>query len=302
MSHLRAFIGESHASMSEWLGAQGIALPLRLSLLGILLAPIGDWIVRPMILLVAVAGLLSERVLRSRGTWWLLVALTSWRVIADWPLADNHSYLWIYWCLAIALALQTRAPAQTLAGSARLLIGLVFFFASHWKGVLSEDFVDGRFFRLLFLTDERFEDLTLLFGGMTEVGLEQLRTLLERNVHRSVEVIPATLKTEAVRRLAQLATIGTLALEAGIALFFLLPRRAGVQLVGDLLLIGFCATTYVLAPVPGFGWLLLAMGVAQRSAERAAIGWLYLVTFLLMILHDHLPWLELLRTFTNNAG
>jgi hypothetical protein len=56
----------------------------------------------------------------------------------------------------------------------------------------------------------------------------------------------------------------------------------------------FCAGTYAIAPVPGFGWLLLAMGMAQCPPDARTTRALYLVCFALVVLHDHVAWIEFL--------
>ena len=45
---------------------------------------------------------------------------------------------------------------------------------------------------------------------------------------------------------------------------------------------------------PGFGWILMAMAVAQCEPERPRTRVLYLVTFLIILLYAHLPWEALL--------
>jgi len=47
--------------------------------------------------------------------WLTLALLTGVRVIADWPLSDNHAYLMSYWCLACGLVLYADRPAAALA-------------------------------------------------------------------------------------------------------------------------------------------------------------------------------------------
>ena len=69
------------------------------------------------------------------------------------------------WCLSLALALATRAPAALGAHYGRRIVGLVFLFASLWKLVLSPDFVDGRFFRMTLLSDARFETLAVTWAA-----------------------------------------------------------------------------------------------------------------------------------------
>ncbi len=161
------------------LGASSVFdLALRLTLLDLLLRPVGDWSVRPFVLALAAAGLLVPGWLRRPGLWLLLTALTALRVILDWPLADNHAYLLGYWCLAVTLSLLVSEPEASLALNGRWLIGLVFAFATFAK-VLSPDYLDGTFFRVTLLTDPRFEGASLLLGGLTPEHLEEQRAALE---------------------------------------------------------------------------------------------------------------------------
>lgn len=280
---------EAGGSATRHPGDPGLRTALRLTLLDLLLAPVGAWNVRTAVLIVAAAGLLNGRVLTSALAWGALAALMALRVVADWPLSDNHAYLLAYWCLAICLALRTGRPATTLARSARLLIGLVFAFAALWKGVVSQDFVDGRFFRVTFLADDRFAAFAMKLGGISQSALERANELIESDWHTAATIAPSHLETPRLRALASAFTWASLGIEAGIALCFLLPDRIGVGRLRDLTLLAFCATTYAVAPVPGFGWLLIAMGTAQCPAERRGIRGLYLACFALVIAYDQLP-------------
>ena len=253
--------------------------------------------VRAPVLLLAGAGLIHGGVLRSPLTWLALALLAGWRVIADWPLSDNHAYLLGYWFLAAALALSGLLPRLDLARSARLLIGLSFAFAVLWKGVLSVDYVDERFFRNLFFTDYRFEELAIHVGGMTEASLEEASALIEENRHVADKLAPASLETPALRNLATFATWSTLLLELAVAVLFLLPGRLGVGRLRDFSLLAFCASTYAIAPVPGFGWLLLAMGIAQCPEDARLTRWLYIACFALVLLHDQVPWFDAFSYF-----
>jgi hypothetical protein len=91
-----------------------MSLALRLTLVLLLLRPIASGWLRPSILALAAAGLVWPRALHHPVLWLALAALTSWRVLEGWPLGDNHAYLLVYWCLAIALARLAPEP-----GSAR---------------------------------------------------------------------------------------------------------------------------------------------------------------------------------------
>src|SRR5688572_8433654 len=78
---------------------------LRLTLIELLLRPAGPWGVRPLILALAGVGLIATPVLRAPLTWFVLSLLLGARIVADWPLPDNHIYLLAYWCLGIGLVL-----------------------------------------------------------------------------------------------------------------------------------------------------------------------------------------------------
>jgi hypothetical protein len=56
----------------------------------------------------------------------------------------------------------------------------------------------------------------------------------------------------------------------------------------------FLFTTYVFAPVIGFGWVLAIMGIAQTDSRRAGIPGLYVVVFLLLQMY-RIPWAKLVN-------
>ena len=154
--------------------------------------------------------------------------LVAARIVFVWPLSDNHIYLLAYWCLAIGLALSGPTPAATLATSSRWLLGAAFAMAVLWKAVLSPDYVDGRFFRVTLLTDERFADASLVFGGLSRDQMAENRAFLEP-LPEGAELLnpPAFVEPPRLRVFAAVATWGGLALEALIALLCLIPAETG---------------------------------------------------------------------------
>jgi hypothetical protein len=276
--------------LGAWLDDQGPDLAPRLTLLLLLLVPLGGWQVRPVVLLLAGAGLLGATLLRAPALWLLLALLTGWRAISDWPLADNHAYLLCYWCLAVLLSRWTPDPGAALARSGGLLVGLSFAFATLWKLVLSPDYLDGTFFRVWLLTDHRFEDFTLLVGGLTPSELDASRHFLQPPRTLGEEHLPALVEPPALRAAAALLTWGTAALEALIALLFLTPAAPRWRGLRHAALLAFCASAYAIAPVASFGWLLLAMGVAACPPGATRWRGAYLACFALLVLHDAIPW------------
>jgi hypothetical protein len=267
-------------------------LALRFTLLDLLLMPVGDWRVQPFLLGLAGGALLLPGLLRSRTLWIGLTALTALRVGLDWPAGDNHSYLLSYWCLAVTLALVVRDQQESLRVSARLLIGASFACAALWKVILSPDFLDTTFFRVTLLLDARFETVTLLAGVPREL-LDALRAALTTHVDGPVAT-PVAIPDLPTRflALARFATLWIALFEVGVALVFLWPRDRLARL-RDPLLLGFCVTTYAIAPVYGYAWLLLAMGAAQTGRSPVArLG--YVAAFGLVLLYRELPWATLL--------
>lgn len=273
-----------------------IDLGLRLTLLDLLLRPVGNWAVRPIILALALALLLRPAWLRHPLPWLALATLAGARVLLDWPLADNHAYLLAYWCLAAGLALAARAPAAVLELNGRLLIGLVFLFASLWKLALSGDYADGTFLQITFLTDPRFEGFARVAGGLSPETLEALRSQAE--LHRDGAPAPIAREVpipDRLRLLAQAATVWNLGINAALALAYLWPgsgRRLEATRHG--LLLVYCAVTYAVATVDGFGWLLLAMGAARCGERDRWPRYGYVAVFVLILLYREVPWAALM--------
>ena len=92
-----------------------------------------------------------------------------------------------------------------------------------------------------------------------------------------------------LRRLAFVTTWWTLIAEGAIAVAFLWPKGILGRARHTILLL-FCWTTYAVGTVAGFGWILMAMAIAQCEEERPKTRILYLATFLLILLYHRLPW------------
>lgn len=268
----------------------GWDLLLRLTLIDVLLRPIGPWGIRPFILVIAASGLIFPKVLRTPLTWLALSLLFAARIIADWPMPDNHIYLLAYWCFLLFLAFISPQRELTLNVGSRLLIGFAFAFAVLWKGLLAPDFLDGRFFRVTLLTDERFQDSVLFLGGLNRYELKHNREYLTP-LPPGAELLnpPKLIEPAAFRRFATVSTWGTLIFESIIAIIFLIPGQK-IYWARHILLLLFCIVTYSFAPVAGFGWLLLVMGMALSRAEHTGLKAIYVTAFFLVLIFAEIPW------------
>jgi hypothetical protein len=266
---------------------------LRLTAIALLLRPMGGWFVRPVILAAAVLILVYPRALRHPTVWGGVALLTAIRISGDWPLADNHIYLLCYWTLAIALSLRAPDASGALAYTSRWLIGLAFAFAVLWKAVLSPDFLDQRFFRVTLLTDPRFGVVARLIGGLSADELEANRQALTPLAHGAELRDPLRVHEPArLRAFATVSTWGSLFLETAVSAL-MLARGTRFALLRHGVLLSFCGVTYAVAPVAGFGWLLLAMGLAQLDERQRWWRGAYVVAFVAVLFYDELPWAEL---------
>ena len=103
-----------------------------------------------------------------------------------------------------------------------------------------------------------------------------------------------------LRLFAMASTWGALVIETLVAALMLSRARLPVSL-RHLALLSFCAVTYAFAPVAGFGWLLLVMGLAQVEARQVWLARLYQLTFLVVLFYDEVPWAELLLKFVQQG-
>lgn len=274
-------------------GSLVIDLGLRLTLLDLLLRPVGDWALRPLILGLAAVALLRPRWLHQPLLWLALAGLTGARVMLDWPLADNHAYLLSYWCLAVSLALMSRDAHKPLAFNGRVLVGLVFLFACVWKFVGSDNYLDGTFFQVTLLTDPRFEGFSQVAGGLDAQTYQALSEFV--GLHRDAVPPLDGSGVELPQRFVWLtwaATGWNLFINAALAIAFLWPPGRGPGHLRHALLLIYCTITYAVATVDGFGWLLLAMGAAQCSVEQRRTRLAYVAVFILIIFYREVPWAE----------
>lgn len=270
-------------------------LAAKLTLMALLLSPVGNWFIRPFILGLSVAGLLIPGMWRSPSLWAALALLTGIRFYISWPLADNHAYLLSYWCLAFAVSAWL-GNREVLFSNARYLVALTFGFAALQKW-MSPDYLNGVFFLVTFFLDERFEDFVVLFSSVTFEQIDIAREYLEGD-YRSTpapDSLPFVIP-DSMWWLAILSTAWNLLEQTLVAIVFLAPKNSRLGRLRDPMLLLFCFTIYAVVPVVSFGWLLLAMGLAQCDEKSATIRYWYMGAFFALIFFYEVPWAEILNT------
>lgn len=224
--------------------------------------------------LLCLGGLLYRPLLRLPAYWFALAALVGMGTYLTWHIADNHKYLMTYWCLVLGFvqAAPEERRDRVLAINARLLLGLCMALAVAWK-VLTPAYTDGSFFQHTLLFDGRFKYVASTLADVPlaswSTNQEQQRELLKGYLNGSaVDTVPLTV-SERLPTVAAAMTWWTVAIEGSLAVLFLWPT--GGLWLGRLrhgLLVFFVYTTYAIAPVIPFGWMLVILGVAQCRPRR----------------------------------
>jgi type III secretory pathway component EscS len=149
--------------------------------------------------------------------------------------------------------------------------------------------MDSTFFKWELLTDKRFRDASHYVGGMEKSDLRENRKLeseLKKSYRRDAEPLDSVTfnSVPAVDLLAVGMTWWTIFIEGLIALFCLWPGDRIIAVLRALVVLVFAATTYLLAPVLGFGWMVILMGLTQcpeqhrklRASLLLVLGLMYL--------------------------
>lgn len=260
-----------------------------MTLLLLLLYPSDSWYVRVPTAVLCVAAFIFSSLRNNAVFWFIVASMIMAGNYQTWFLIDNHKYLLGYWCFALFGALKASDARRNLASSARWLIALSFLFAFVWK-LISSDYLDGSFFHYTLLIDERFVIVSTSLGGITGEMYELNHAAYNAltNYDSRLAAVPMTYPP-GISRLAVIFTWWTLLIEMLIAAVFLWPEGGLLARWRDYLLILFILSTYALAPVLGFGWTLIIMGLAQCSDRSRLLPHLYLFAFIILQAYSF-PW------------
>jgi len=270
--------------LKQYVQRDAVEIAAQFTLLTLLFAHVGNAFTRPFILFIAAISILLPHGYRQPYIWLALCFFTSFRVFYEWPMADNHAYLLALWCLVLSISCFSQSTSRILANNARILIGLIFLLASVQK-ISAPDYLDGTFFRYLFLADNRFEDFVVLFGNVSYEQLDHAKELLNHYQFSSFSteknIVP---DSSELKFLVSFSTWWNLLDQIAVACCFLAPANSFLYKKRDFSLLIFCITTYAVAPVPGFGWLLVSMGLAQ-CVNNNMIRVAYMCSFFIILFY-----------------
>lgn len=291
---------------SRWLTLDPLAILPPLTVLHLLVHAPHAWYLGLVLIPLFALGLIFRPWLTTPPFWYVTAMLLGTTIYFNWESSDNHKYLFVYWCLALCstFSLPRSQWSDALARTSRLLIALCMILATLWK-VATPEYMDGRFFTYELLTDDRFANFAQWTTGVTAATLalnHDLRSLLTSNATGWTSTVQLS-GAEQVAPLAMFLTWWTVLIEGLIGLLFLFPAGKWTNRIRNGLLTLFAATTYSVAPVRGFGWMLMLLGLAQcptsangpsANGDEQKFRWGYLAG-LLLIQAYMLPLGELIR-------
>ena len=262
------------------------ALPL-LTIVLLLTATPDQWYLRGPLTALFAVGVVYRRCLTAPPFWYLVATLLGATIYLNWESSDNHKYLFVYWCLALCAGYSLPRPQQwsAIALSSRWLIGLCMLLATAWK-LAMPDYRDGSFFEFTLLADPRLAAFAATATGLPQDALAENRQLVDllRDGHLLGSEVTRVVLTAApsASALAEIMTWWTIAIEGLLALLFLAPDSPRMAVIRNTLLLMFAATTYALAPVRGFGWMLMLLGLAQCGQREKHYRPAYLAAIVLI--------------------
>lgn len=213
-------------------------------------------------------AVLYRKVSQNWLFWTVVTSVNGFALVQLWLDEGNHLYLNFYISLAILTALLSRAPKTIFKLNARLIIGLVFTFATLWK-LFTPSFISGEFFRYYLAYDERLAPIGVLLTDLTftdvAINRERLKQLPEAEV--------SLISTPSVRVLATVLTLLTILLEGAVATCFLWPSER-VSKIRDAVLLLFMIGAYLTVPVPAFGMAFACLGYGQSRWKYGRVAFL----------------------------
>lgn len=263
-----------------------------LSLFMVLVFPFPEWLFQITADLCLLLFLVRPRSIRNPLFWFSLALCASIGVIRDWHAVDNHKYLLLYWLWILFLCHLLAEPQwqrRILLFNARFFLCFVFLVSGAQK-LSSPTYRSGEMFEYYLYADSRFTAFGKLIGIDPSVpDAVQKRIALFRSPYSKPENDELELPGIDRARIAALILTwwdALLQLSIGVLLFFAL--RATDQL-GHILLLIFIFTTYLPAPIFGFGWILAVMGLTLAKDNFPKIAAVYMLSFVAVILYQ-IPW------------
>ncbi|HZR77637.1 MAG TPA: hypothetical protein VFA58_00420 [Chthoniobacterales bacterium] len=264
------------------------------SLFMVLVFPFAHWLFQITVDLCLLFFLVQPKAIRSSWFWFVLAVAASFVVIQDWHAVDNHKYLLLYWLWILFLCRAVAEPQwqrRALLFNARFFLCFVFL-ASAGQKLASPTYRSGEMFEYYLYADSRFTAFDKLIGIDPSVpDAVQKRIALFRSPYSKPLNDELELPGNDRARAAGLILTWWDALLQLLIGLLLLFRFNATEKLGHILLLLFIFTTYLPAPIFGFGWILAIMGLTLAKEKFPRIAVAYMVSFVAVIVYQ-VPWRE----------
>ena len=223
----------------------------------------------PLMLAFYLATLLAPSAARNSLIWFVMAAAWVAAVMIQPSAMEDHVYLYLAWLVAIAVGLLDRNNFMDEAGrQGRYLLAIVFATATIWK-LTSGSFISGAALWTSGLLDDRMAPL-LNLAGISSESLTDARPQVTAVVASDGETFDISLSSYSSIALT-LVALGTIALEALIAVSYAAPDTSRLAKLRAPLLVGFGFVTYAIVPVLPFALLLAVIGCTVARFERRTV-------------------------------
>jgi hypothetical protein len=251
-----------------------------------------SWLFQLSVQLVLLVVLLAPSTARKPMLWGLLSLAATITLVQERDLADNHKYLLCYWLWVMCIAhipSDRELTDRIIRFNARFFLIFIFLGAAVQK-YLSVTYMTGGMFELELLLDDRFRAFAHLVGIDHSIADESLRRLLLLQ-NPYVQVLDNKLmlpSDDHVHSVAMLTTLYDFYVQVAIGVL-LLFRRDVTDTIAHVLLLFFIFTTYIPAPVFGFGLILAILGFALAKERSQYMGAAYLLAIVAVLVYQ-VPW------------
>jgi len=236
--------------------------------------------------------LLFPSAVRTSVLWGVMAATATVTVAREWDLADNHKYLLCYWLWVMCIShipKDREFQDRIIRFNARFFLIFIFLGAALQK-FLSTTYMSGAMFEMELLLDQRFHAFSHLVGVDSALAQESVRRLLllQNPYVQVADNYIRLVSDDHVHRVATLVTLYDLYVQVAIGALLIFCRRA-TDIAAHILLLFFILTTYIPAPVFGFGVTLGVMGFALAQERFQRISGAYLLSIVAVLAYE-LPW------------
>ena len=290
---VRAFTLSRVQMLLEFLKrADLVELVSALSLVLAVIFPFPHWLYEIASRICLVLFVLNWKTIRKPAFWLALSVSATFVIFRDWHAADNHKYLLVYWLWILFFCHLFREPELqrgTLLFNARFFLCFIFLAAVAQK-LCSPTYRSGEMFEWFLYMDSRFTAFGKLIGIDPSVP-DAIQKSIAFFKSPFSQLVDNELELSGVDR-ARVAALVLTWWDVSIQLligFLLLWRRALTDKLAHILLLFFIFTTYLPAPLFGFGWILAIMGLALAKEKFPVIAATYMASFVVILLYQ-LPW------------